>query len=149
MTREIVLFTIGFTKKNAEQFFTTLKDARVKKVIDTRLNNVSQLAGFTKRDDLRYFLHGLHGIEYAHSQILAPTQEMLDSYKKGGADWATYESAYTKLISDRQIETIFTPELLDTACFLCSEHTAEHCHRRLAAEYLQKYIPNLVVRHLK
>lgn len=142
------LFTIGFTKKNAEIFFTTLKDNGVKRVIDTRLNNVSQLAGFAKRDDLKFFLKNLYGIDYIHSQTLAPTQEMLDAYKKLGESWEWYEKTYNKLIADRKVESSIDAETLDNACFLCSEHTSEHCHRRLAAEYLKAHIPSLMIRHL-
>ena len=68
------LFTIGFTKKSAEGFFTNLSKAGVKRVIDIRLNNMSQLAGFTKRDDLRYFLRTICNIDYIHLPELAPNK---------------------------------------------------------------------------
>ena len=131
------LFTIGFTKKTAEQFFTRLKTAGVRRLVDVRLNNVSQLAGFTKRDDLRYFTKTICGIDYVHLPALAPTQDILDAYKKDKGDWAVYESKFIELMRVRNIESGTPRDLLDGACLLCSEETPHHCHRRLVAEYLQ------------
>ncbi len=144
----IHLYTIGFTKKSAEQFFTKLADAGVKRVIDVRLNNVSQLAGFAKRDDLRFFLKGLYGIDYLHLSALAPTQPMLDAYKKNGGDWGTYEKQYLALIEERQIEVSTARDLLDGGCLLCSEHTPQQCHRRLVAEYLARHWGGVRTTHL-
>lgn len=131
------LFTIGFTKTNAESFFERLKSSGVKRVVDVRLNNVSQLAGFAKMQDLRYFLKALCGIDYAHNLDLAPTQGMLDAYKKNGGAWDDYEKQFIDLISTRHIEQTVRPSDLDGACLLCSEDKPHHCHRRLVAEYLR------------
>ena len=142
------LYTIGFTKKNAETFFSKLQKAGVTKLIDIRLNNVSQLAGFAKKDDLIYFLKQLCNCDYIHMPALAPTIDILDSYKKKKIDWNDYENKFNKLITQRNIEKKFTAEELNNACLLCSEHTADQCHRRLVAEYLQKEIPNIQIKHL-
>lgn len=144
----ITLYTIGFTQKSAEQFFETLRRAGVKRVLDVRLNNLSQLAGFSKQNDLAYFLRVIGGIGYEHRLELAPTQEMLDTYKKRRGDWRVYEEQFLQLMSARRIAETFTPEWLDGACLLCSEATADRCHRRLIAEYLQGQWGNVQVVHL-
>lgn len=142
------VFTIGFTKKNAEQFFTRLKQPGLQRVLDTRLNNVSQLAGFTKKDDLRFFLREVGNIEYVHLPVLAPTQEMLDAYKKNGGDWDTYEKQFLALMAERRIETSVDKNLVSGACLLCSEATPHHCHRRLVAEYLRGKWGDVDIQHL-
>jgi uncharacterized protein (DUF488 family) len=142
------LFTIGFTKKSAEQFFGLLKQEGLTKVVDTRLNNVSQLAGFTKRDDLKFFLREVLGIEYVHMPILAPTKDILDAYKKNGGDWPAYERKFVDLVRSRKIESSVSRELLSGACLLCSEPTPHHCHRRLVAEYLSDSWGDIEIRHL-
>ncbi len=142
------VFTIGFTKTTAEAFFTRLQRAGVKKVLDVRLNNVSQLAGFAKRDDLRYFLKAIGGIEYAHEPKLAPTQEMLDGYKKDGGDWADYERRFLSLMAERRIEETVPRSMVDGSCLLCSEDKAKQCHRRLVVEYLQRKWGDIEVVHL-
>jgi len=142
------LYTIGFTKTTAESFFTRLSKAGVAKLTDVRLNNVSQLAGFAKKDDLRYFLKTICGIEYEHRPELAPTKEILDAYKKHGGDWAVYEDRFTTLISERRIEEIVPRDALDNACLLCSEDTPHHCHRRLVAEYLKEKWGDVEIIHL-
>jgi uncharacterized protein (DUF488 family) len=140
--------TIGFTKTTAENFFERLLNSRVHKVVDVRLHNTSQLAGFAKANDLAYFLRKL-GIEYEHQPLLAPTDEMLKAYKKEKGDWGAYERRFLALMSDRQIENKLTPKVLDGACLLCSEATPHHCHRRLVCEYLNdKWHGALEVRHL-
>ena len=144
----IQLFTIGFTKKSAETFFTKLQQAGVKRLIDVRLNNNSQLAGFSKRDDLAYFLRAIAGIEYVHLLDLAPTAEMLTRYRKVTKDWPAYERDFLKLMADRHIESTVPPNLLDHGCLLCSEDQPHHCHRRLVAEYLREKWGNLEIRHL-
>jgi hypothetical protein len=131
------VFTIGFTRKSAETFFTTLIESGAKRVVDVRLNNVSQLAGFSKRDDLRYFLRAIGGLDYAHVPELAPTQELLDAYRKRGGDWPAYERAFLALMEQRRVEETVPHDLITDACLLCSEETAERCHRRLVAEYLR------------
>ena len=142
------LFTIGFTKKSAQDFFTKLSRAGVKRLIDVRLNNVSQLAGFSKRDDLRYFLGAICGIEYLHLPKFAPTQKMLDEYKKNGLDWPKYEAQFHSLLSERHVENAVPRDLLDGACLLCSEDKPDHCHRRLVAEYLRDKWGFLEITHL-
>ncbi len=142
------VFTIGFTKKNAEQFFTRLKQPGLVRLVDARLNNVSQLAGFTKKDDLRFFLREINGIDYVHRPDLAPTKEILDEYKKNGGDWSTYERKFMELMALRRIEEKVPKELIDGGCLLCSEPTPEHCHRRLVAEYLRSRWGDLEIIHL-
>ncbi|TKS63593.1 MAG: hypothetical protein EWM73_01301 [Nitrospira sp.] len=142
------VFTIGFTKKNAEQFFARLKQPGLQRVVDTRLNNVSQLAGFTKKDDLRFFLREVGHIDYVHLPALAPTQAMLDAYKKNGGDWETYEKQFLALMAERRIETSIDKDLVAGACLLCSEATPHHCHRRLVAEYLRGKWGDVDIQHL-
>ncbi|MCF7837612.1 MAG: DUF488 domain-containing protein [Candidatus Marinimicrobia bacterium] len=144
----VQLFTIGFTKKNAETFFNTLRKANIRRVLDIRLNNVSQLAGFTKRDDLRFFLREICHADYHHFPQCAPTSDILDDYKKHGGSWDTYVQQFMPLIQARRIETILTADLLDYGCLLCSEPTPEKCHRRLVAEYLKERVAGLSIKHL-
>lgn len=149
MKKSINLFTIGFTKKTAEEFFTLLSKAGVKRIIDTRLNNVSQLAGFAKRKDLAYFLKEIGDIDYIHLLDLAPTKDILDNYKKKKGDWETYEKSFLDLMKKRQIEKKISPEILDNSCLLCSEAKPHNCHRRLVAEYLKNKLGNINISHLK
>jgi uncharacterized protein (DUF488 family) len=144
---EISLFTIGFTKKSAERFFTLLRDAGVRRVLDIRLNNSSQLAGFAKQDDLRFFLREIGGIDYVHLAELAPTQEIIDTGRKR-KDWVAFEEKYRRLIEERKIETAVDPSLLQMGCLLCSEDRPDHCHRRIAADYLAEKLGNTTVTHL-
>jgi uncharacterized protein (DUF488 family) len=142
------LFTIGFTRTSAESFFTRLRAGGVRRVVDVRLHNVSQLAGFAKRDDLRYFLKSICGLEYVHRLELAPTEDMLDAYRKRRGSWAAYERSFTDLLRARRIEDTLVRDELDGACLLCSEDEPHHCHRRLVAEYLGARWPNVEVSHL-
>ena len=143
------IYTIGFTQKKAEQFFALLREAQIRCLIDVRLNNVSQLAGFAKRDDLKYFLQELCSAEYLHMPDLAPTKEMLNAYKKEGMPWEQYEDQFLNLMARRNIERSVQPELLDQGCLLCSEHKPHHCHRRLVTDYLnQHWDASLEVVHL-
>lgn len=142
------LYTIGFTKTTAEQFFTRLRSAGVQRVLDVRLNNVSQLAGFAKRDDLRFFVNELCAAEYVHEPRLAPTQPLLDSYKKRGGDWDAYAEQFVSLMESRRIEEVLPRPLFDQACLLCSEDKPHHCHRRLVAEYLAKRWRDVEIVHL-
>jgi len=143
------IFTIGFTKKSAETFFTRLKNAGVKRLIDVRLNNVSQLAGFTKKDDLRYFTKAICNIEYVHLPELAPTADILDPYKKAkNGDWQLYERQFLDLMRSRHIESTTPREVLDSGCLLCSEEKPHHCHRRLVAEYLKEQWGDVQIEHL-
>lgn len=149
MSETINLFTIGFTQKSAEQFFETLIEAGVKRVIDTRLNNVSQLAGFAKQKDLKYFLSKLGRIDYIHLLDLAPTPDILDDYKKKRISWEDYEIEFNNAIAQRQIEQKISPELLQNGCLLCSEAKPHKCHRRLVAEYLQQKLDvPITIHHL-
>lgn len=144
----IEAFTIGFTKKSAETFFTKLRESGVKRLLDVRLNNSSQLAGFAKRDDLRFFLKTIADIEYEHVPELAPTKDILDAYKKHGGDWEVYEAEFMELMAKRSIETQFTQEAFQSSCLLCSEHLPKLCHRRLVLEYLQEKWGDFSVSHL-
>ena len=145
---KVNIFTIGFAGKSACEFFAKLKDSGVKKVIDIRLNNVSQLAGFTKKRDIEYFLKEIGKIEYIHKPEFAPTKSILDAYKKKEIDWHEYEQQFHKLITERQIENLITCEQMSEACFLCSEAKPEKCHRRLVAEYFQKRWGDILIHHL-
>ena len=141
--------TIGFTQTSAERFFDRLLSAGVKKVVDVRLHNTSQLAGFAKADDLAYFLNRIGGIAYVHEPLLAPTDAMFKVYKKDKGEWAAYETRFLDLMAERGIEHRLKPELLDGACLLCSEAKPHHCHRRLVCEYLNdKWDGALTVQHL-
>ena len=142
------VFTMGFTKKTARQFFGLLKQPGLKRLVDTRLNNVSQLAGFTKKDDLKFFLQTVNGIDYIHLPELAPNKELLEEYKKHNGDWAVYERSFLALMEMRHVEDNVSKDVIDGGCLLCSESTPEHCHRRLVAEYLQSRWGNLDIIHL-
>lgn len=133
------IYTIGFTKKNAAQFFGVLREVGIEQLIDVRLNNVSQLAGFTKRDDLDFFMNELCHAVYQHESLLAPTQSLLDDYKKKHMPWSEYEDRFLQLMADRRIEQRLDPSLFEPrTVLLCSEPTAERCHRRLVVEYLSR-----------
>jgi uncharacterized protein (DUF488 family) len=142
------VYTIGFTKKSADQFFTRLKQPGLVRLLDVRLNNVSQLAGFTKKDDLRFFLKEINNIEYLHMKELAPTQDILEAFKKNNGDWVTYERQFLTLMAERKIAERVEKDVIDGGCLLCSEATPEHCHRRLVAEYLSRSWGNLEINHL-
>lgn len=143
------IYTIGFTKRTAEDFFGTLKRAGTMLLLDVRLNNVSQLAGFTKRDDLPFFLKEICGAEYVHQPLLAPSQEMLDTYKKQKGSWQEYAKRFLQLMEERKIEDRIDRKLfLKPTALLCSERTAEHCHRRLVVEYLRQRWGEIKITHL-
>jgi uncharacterized protein (DUF488 family) len=142
------LFTIGFTRKSAERFFETLHGAGVERLIDVRLNNRSQLAGFAKRDDLRYFLERICGIEYLATGELAPEPAMLAAYRRDRA-WHRYSGEYRDLIARREVERSLAQANFRNACLLCSEHEPEHCHRTIAAEYLQQQWGDVQIVHLR
>lgn len=142
------LFTIGFAETSADSFFNLLRRSGAKRVIDVRLNNTSQLSGFTKKEDLRFFLREVCGMDYIHLPQLAPTSDILDAFKKHKGSWSVYESAFKQLMVGRTIENAITPELADLGCLLCSEKRPEQCHRRLVAEYLQDKWSDVVVTHL-
>lgn len=143
------IYTAGFTHTSAERFFERLRGAGIRRLIDVRLNNVSQLAGFSKRDDLAYFLRVICGAEYLHEPLLAPTQELLDGYKKHKGDWEDYERRFLALMDERRIAERLDRRLFDVpTVLLCSEATAEHCHRRLVAEYLREHWGDVRIVHL-
>lgn len=142
------IFTIGFTKKSLRDFVETLRAAGVRRVIDVRLRNTSQLAGWSKQPDFAYLLEEGFGVAYEHHPEFAPTDELLDEYKKG-RDWTRYEESFNRLLAERKSETE-ARELLekDSICLLCAEPTADKCHRRMVAEYLQSLAPGIDVKHL-
>jgi uncharacterized protein (DUF488 family) len=143
------IYTIGFTKKSAAEFFGLLSKAGIRRLLDVRLNNTSQLAGFAKREDLEFFLRELRGIEYRHEPLLAPSQEMLDDFKKKKGAWSDYELAYRALLEQRQADQALSRSLFEIpTVMLCSEASADQCHRRLAAAYLQEKWGNIRVIHL-
>ena len=143
------VYSIGFTKKTAQQFFGVLRKFGIRRLLDVRLHNASQLAGFTKKENLEYFLREICDAEYVHEPLLAPTKELLDDYKKTKIGWNEYESGFLALMSDRRVE-----EKLDKHMFiaptilLCSEPTPDRCHRRLVLEYFHEKWPDLVIHHL-
>ena len=142
------IFTMGFAQKSAGEFFTLLKAPGLKRVVDVRLSNVSQLAGFTKKDDLRFFLSAISGLDYVHAPDLAPTKEILDAFKKHGLDWAAYEFRFLALLAQRRVEKTIPKTLMSGACLLCSEPKPDHCHRRLVAEYLRDRWGKVEIVHL-
>jgi uncharacterized protein (DUF488 family) len=143
----VKLFTIGFTKTTAQKFFDRLQKSGAKKLIDVRLNNVSQLAGFAKRDDLRFFADRICHMGYEHIPALAPTQDILDEYKKAGGAWDVYQTKFLELMASRHIENL-SRDQLDGGCLLCSEDKPHHCHRRLVAEYLREKWGDVDILHL-
>jgi len=145
MTR---IFSIGYAGKDAQEFFEILKQAGIKKVVDVRLYNTSQLAGFTKKKDIEYFLHTIVDANYIHLPIMAPTRQLLNDYKKGLISWQQYEDQFKAIIAQRQIEKYLALQDLDMSCFLCSEANADNCHRRLIAEYLANHWQNVSIQHL-
>ena len=143
------VFTIGFTQTSAGQFFERLLSNGVSKVVDVRLHNTSQLAGFAKATDLPYLLKKIGNIQFVHQPLLAPTDTMLKAFKNQKGDWGVYEGRFLSLMAERKIEDRFKAEMFDGACLLCSEATPHHCHRRLVCDYLnQKWDGALAVKHL-
>ena len=142
------VYTIGFTKKSASDFFGLLRDSGAKCLVDVRLNNVSQLAGFAKRDDLEYFANEICRMGYVHLPELAPTKEILDAYRKEHRDWDTYERQFLSLMDERRVEKMGIRQLVSNGCLLCSEDKPHRCHRRLVAEYLQRHWGDIEIVHL-
>jgi uncharacterized protein (DUF488 family) len=142
------VFTIGFTKKPAERFFGLLQEARVERVLDVRRSNQSQLAGFAKRDDLRFFLAAIAGIDYLHLPDLAPSRALLDAYRARQLSWDDYARRYRALLVERDVLSSLPRTLVDGGCFLCSEHLPDRCHRALLVEHLAVQWPDLRVTHL-
>ena len=144
----IKLYTIGFAGKSAESFFTLLQDNEVKKIVDTRINNVSQLAGYAKGNDLKFFAASIGNIYYEHNIDLAPTKELLSKYRNKELTWQEYEIDYLNLLDTRNISKKINVDILHQNCLLCSEHTPEKCHRRLLAEYLKESRSDIEIIHL-
>lgn len=145
------VFTIGFTEKKAEMFFSLVKSSGVKRIVDVRLNNVSQLSGFSKKDDLKYFLKEICDIDYVHIRDLAPTKEILVPYQKKEISWQQYEEKFLNLMAIRNIEKHLKKETIDNGCLLCSENLPHLCHRRLVCDYLESHWneTEFCVSHLK
>ena len=143
-----MLYTIGFTGKSAEQFFKLLEAAKPTSLVDVRLNNTSQLAAFSKSNDLSFFLRRILNIPFHHRLELAPSQAMLDRLRKQGRSWASYERSFNRLMEKRAIQDTLAPSEMDGACLLCSEHEPDRCHRRLVAEYLQRHWEGVEIQHL-
>lgn len=143
------IYTIGFTKRSAEDFFETLRKSGARHLLDIRRHNTSQLAGFTKRDDLRYFLKQVLDIEYHEVKVLAPEEQALKEYQ-GGKDWTTFEKRFLEALAERKPEKQLDRKVFEEGTvLLCGEVKPDHCHRRLAAEYLQRHLfPDAVITHL-
>ena len=143
------VYTIGFTQRSAAAFFGALREAGVRRLLDVRLNNTSQLAGFAKRDDLEYFLRELCGAEYVHAPLLAPTHELLDAYRKARGSWDAYAERFLALLRERRVEQVLDRAILaGPTALLCSEPTADRCHRRLVLEYLASAWGDVMPVHL-
>ncbi len=145
----IKLYTIGFTEKSAQKFFELLEQNRVRKIIDTRISNNSQLSGFAKGRDLQFFARRLANIDYVHELNFAPTKELLRKYRKKEISWKKYTEEYLDLLDSRNIKETINVKSLHECCLLCSEHSPEKCHRRLLAEYLQGINPDIQIVHLQ
>jgi uncharacterized protein (DUF488 family) len=141
-------FTIGFTGKSAKEFFSLLEENNIKNLIDVRLNNVSQLAAFAKKDDLEFFLKKILSCEYTHRPDLAPTEIILKNYKAKIIIWDVYTNEYIELLNSRNIISYLKKDEIINSVFLCSEHQPKYCHRRLLVEYLQKQWNDLEIIHL-
>jgi uncharacterized protein (DUF488 family) len=145
----VEVYTIGFTKRTAGDFFGALRRAGIQRLLDVRLNNTSQLAAFTKREDLPFFLRELCGADYVHDTRLSPTPELLADYRKHGLSWPEYEGRFRALMAERQPEKLLDPESFAVpTVLLCSETTAERCHRRLVLEHLQRCWGDVQIVHL-
>lgn len=145
----MAIFTIGFTKKSARDFFGLLREAKVKTLFDVRTNNISQLAGFAKKQDLEFFLKEVLSVEYAELRDLCPDAKLLKTYRDGNMDWDAYAERYLEGLAKRNVERNIPLHLLDNSCLLCSEHEATFCHRRLAVEYLSDFAAHKpIITHL-
>lgn len=148
---DMEIYTIGFTKKSAKDFFELIGINKIQILIDIRLNNQSQLAGFTKGRDLEYFLKNLCNCNYEHLPMLAPTKQLLDNYKHNKIKWSEYETIFNGIIKERKIDEIFSAKFAyyNKVCLLCSESEPDNCHRRLVAEYLKDKLSfNIEIKHI-
>ena len=146
---KIHLYTIGFTKKTAEQFFGLLSRNGVKRLIDVRINNSSQLAGFSKSPDLEYFLRIIGNMDYTYIEDFTPAKDLMTDYQNKRIDWDKYQKIYLDLLKERNVLAKYSIEDFDGACFLCSEDTPDHCHRRLLVEFFKAENNNVEITHLK
>ena len=142
------IFTIGFTGKTAEEFFSLVGSANIKKLIDIRINRSSQMSGFAKEKDLGFFLEKLNGIEYVINEELAPTKSLLSEYRDRQIDWSTYSLRYLELLSRRSILSKFNQSYFDNSVLLCSEKAPIACHRVLLADFLKSNFNNVEIVHL-
>ncbi len=147
MKKQITLYTIGFAQKKAEEFFTILKKNKIITLIDIRQSNTNIYAGFTIKDNLRYFLKEICNIKYTENKLFAPTKEIRDQYHKD-SDWISYESEYIKLLENRKATESISIDQIESAVLLCSEPVADNCHRRLAAEFIKNRFKNVKIKHL-
>ncbi len=142
------LYTMGYTQKSAEKFFSLLETNGIQRLIDIRLYNNTQLAGFSKKDSLRYFLKEILDIDYRHIPSMAPSKDIFNDSKKNGLEWQDYELRFNRLINNRRIEWLISENEIDHACLLCCEPKPTNCHRRLVAEYLQQHFGDVEIIHL-
>jgi uncharacterized protein (DUF488 family) len=149
VSRMKILFTIGYTKKSLKEFVTLLKNNNIEKLVDIRLKNKSQLAGFAKGEDLRFLLENLLGIKYSYQPLLAPTEEVLNKYRTD-KNWEEYVASFTQLMQERDMHNILKKETLDVdnVCLLCSEDIPKQCHRRLLAENYKQFDDFISIIHL-
>jgi len=145
---KIHLYTIGFTKKSAEQFFSLLLNNGVKRLVDIRINNSSQLAGFAKGADLQYFVRAIGNMDYVYMEDFAPTKELLSDYQNKRIDWDEYQKIYHNLLKERNIAEKYNIRDFNGSCFLCSEDTPDHCHRRLLVEFFKSKTKKVEIVHL-
>jgi uncharacterized protein (DUF488 family) len=143
------IYTIGFGKKTAPEFFGALRQHGIKRCVDVRISNTSQLAGFTKRSDLPFFLQELCGADYLAEPLLSPTLDLMRGFRQGRTDWSDYERGYLALLAERKVEDRLDRRIFDApSVLLCVEPTPEHCHRRLIVDYLQRKWGDVTVEHL-
>ena len=142
------LYTIGFTRKSAAEFFGLLRESGAKRVVDVRLRNTSGLAGFSKKSDLPWFLRELCSMDYVHLPRLSPTDDLLDAYRGKRVSWAEYEPIFQSIIERRLIHAAIPQDIIADSCLLCSEHQPDRCHRRLLAERWQQHWGNVEIIHL-
>jgi len=147
-SRAVKLYTIGFTRKSASEFFGLLRESGAKRVVDVRLRNTSGLAGFSKKSDLPWFLRELCGMDYVHLPRLSPTDALLDGYRKRDITWDQYVPQFHSIIERRLIRAAIPQDIIADSCLLCSEHQPERCHRRLVAEHLQQHWGDIEIVHL-
>ena len=144
------IFTIGSTRKTAEDFFELLKSEGVTKIIDVRLNNTSQLLGFAKYPDIEYFTKKILNGEYFHDKKFAPSEKILSRYKKNIINWDDYEREFAELMNYRDIDVYIADKYAgqENYCLLCTEPTPEYCHRRLVAEKIKEVLEDVEIVHL-